>query len=163
MCSPTSCNPWITHLFVWSKTSLIGTFYDHNFLPANPCLQTPYVKPDGHFRPILNPGNLRERSHDRQPPKSPKIAEYRRILSQITFATIQLVKFLHCKLPTFSKQPPTFPHRVKGLNHIPQRWNASVLPLHHHGPIKVVKEGFLFTNLLFKVCLQFCLLYNYMY
>ena len=33
-----------------------------------------------------------------------------------------------------SKQLPTFPHKVWGLNCRPQRWEASVLPLHHHGP-----------------------------
>ena len=41
---------------------------------------------------------------------------------------IQLVsRFLYCKLPAISKQLPTF-HQVQGLNHRPQRWEASVLP-----------------------------------
>ena len=50
---------------------------------------------------------------------------------------IQLVKVLHCKLPTSGKQLPTFPLEV-GLGTEPQcqRWElASVLPLCHHGPL----------------------------
>ena len=47
---------------------------------------------------------------------------------------IQLVKVLHCKLPTISKQLPTFPHKVLGFNRRPLRWEASVLPLGHRGP-----------------------------
>ena len=47
---------------------------------------------------------------------------------------IQLVKVLHCKLPTISKQLPTFPHKVLGLNHQPQRWEARMLPLCHRSP-----------------------------
>ena len=47
---------------------------------------------------------------------------------------IQLVKVIYCKQLTISKQLPTFPHMVQGLNHQPQRWEASVLPLRHHGP-----------------------------
>ena len=47
---------------------------------------------------------------------------------------IQLVKVLHCKLPTISKQLPTFPHKDQGLNRLAHRWEASVLPLHHRGP-----------------------------
>ena len=46
----------------------------------------------------------------------------------------QLVKVLYCKLRTIGKQLPTFPHKVQGLNCRPQRWEASVLPLYHHGP-----------------------------
>ena len=42
---------------------------------------------------------------------------------------IQLVKVLYCKLPTISEKLPSFPHRVRGLNHRPQRWETSVLPL----------------------------------
>ena len=45
---------------------------------------------------------------------------------------IQLVKVLYYKLPTIGKQLPTFPHRVWGLNHRPQTWDASVLLLRHH-------------------------------
>ena len=44
---------------------------------------------------------------------------------------IQLVKVLYCKLSTIDKQLPTFPHKVSGLNGQPQRWEVSVLPLHH--------------------------------
>ena len=46
----------------------------------------------------------------------------------------QLVKFLHCKLPTISKHLRALQHKVPGLNHQLQRWEASVLPLLHHGP-----------------------------
>ena len=45
---------------------------------------------------------------------------------------IQLVKVLHCKLPTIGKELPTFPHRTGGLNLRAQRWKASVLPQCHH-------------------------------
>ena len=44
---------------------------------------------------------------------------------------IQLVKVLYCNLPTIGKRLPTFPHKVRGLNYRPQRWEGSVLPLHH--------------------------------
>ena len=47
---------------------------------------------------------------------------------------IQLVKVLYCKLPTISEQLPTFPHKVWALNHQPQSWETSVLPLCHHSP-----------------------------
>ena len=50
---------------------------------------------------------------------------------------IQLVKVLNCKLPSISKQLPTFPHKVRALNPRPQRWEGSVLPLCHHGPLHV--------------------------
>ena len=46
-----------------------------------------------------------------------------------------LVKVLYCKLPTIGKQLPTFSHKIRGLNRRPQRWEASVLPLCHHGPV----------------------------
>ena len=45
---------------------------------------------------------------------------------------IALVKVLYCKLSTMDKEQPTFPHKVKGLNRQPQRWE--VLPVCHHGP-----------------------------
>ena len=47
---------------------------------------------------------------------------------------MQLVKVLYCRLLTIRKQLPTFPLKVRGLNWRPQRWEVSVLPLHHHGP-----------------------------
>ena len=53
---------------------------------------------------------------------------------------IQLVKVLYCKLPTIGKPQPTFPHKDWGLNRRPQRWEASVLPLRHRGPILSLKE-----------------------
>ena len=46
---------------------------------------------------------------------------------------VHLVKVLYSKLLTISKQLPTFPHRVQGLNHRLQRWEASVLLLPHRG------------------------------
>ena len=48
---------------------------------------------------------------------------------------IQLVKVLYCKLPTNGKQLPAFP--VEAMPRIeprPQRWEARVLLLCHHGP-----------------------------
>ena len=39
---------------------------------------------------------------------------------------IQLVKILYCKLQTIGKQLQSFPHKVWGLNHRPQRCEASV-------------------------------------
>ena len=42
---------------------------------------------------------------------------------------IQLTNVLYCKLPTIGKQLPTFLNKVWGLNHRPQGWEASVLPL----------------------------------
>ena len=48
---------------------------------------------------------------------------------------MQLVKVLYCKLPTNSKQLPAFPlEAVPGTEPWPQRWEARVLPLCHHGP-----------------------------
>ena len=47
---------------------------------------------------------------------------------------IKLVKVLYCKLPTIGKQLPAFPHKVKGLNHRPQRFATCVLPLHDCDP-----------------------------
>ena len=47
---------------------------------------------------------------------------------------IQLVKVLYCKLLTNSKQLPPFPLEVGlGTELRPQRWEARVLPLFHHG------------------------------
>ena len=48
---------------------------------------------------------------------------------------IQLVKVLYCKLLTIGKQLPAFLCKVKGLNSRPQRWEVSVLLLHHHDPL----------------------------
>ena len=51
--------------------------------------------------------------------------------------TIQLVKVLYYKLPTMGKQLPTLPHRVRCLKCRCQRWEASVLQLHHCGAPKL--------------------------
>ena len=48
---------------------------------------------------------------------------------------IQFVRVLYCKLPTNGKQLPAFPlEAVPGTEPWPQRWEARVLPLCHHGP-----------------------------
>ena len=48
---------------------------------------------------------------------------------------IQLVKVLYYKLPSNSKQLPVAPFEaVPGIEPWPQRWEARVLPLCHHGP-----------------------------
>ena len=52
---------------------------------------------------------------------------------------IQLVKVLYCKEPTNGKQVPAFPlEAVLGTEPWPQRWEARVLQLCHHGPLIVV-------------------------
>ena len=43
-----------------------------------------------------------------------------------------------CKLWTIGKQLPTLPHKVRGLNCQPQRWELSGIPLCHHGPFVCV-------------------------
>ena len=49
---------------------------------------------------------------------------------------IQFVRVLYCKLPTNGKQLPAFPlEAVPGIEPRPQRWEARVLPLCHHGPL----------------------------
>ena len=62
---------------------------------------------------------------------------------------IQLVKVLYCKLSTIGKQLPSFPHKVRALNHQPQRWEASVLPLHHCGLLYECKDELELYTLLF--------------
>ena len=52
---------------------------------------------------------------------------------------IQLVKVLYCKLLTGGKQLPAFPLEVRpGFKLSSQRWEASVLPLRHHGPSDIL-------------------------
>ena len=49
---------------------------------------------------------------------------------------IEFVRDLYCTLPTNSKQLPAFPlEAVLGTEPWPQRWEARVLPLCHHGPL----------------------------
>ena len=49
---------------------------------------------------------------------------------------IQFVRVLYCKLTTNGKQLPAFPlEAVPGIEPWPQRWEARVLPLCHHGPV----------------------------
>ena len=53
---------------------------------------------------------------------------------------IQFVRVLYCKLPTNSKQLPAFPlEAVPGIESRPQRWEARVLPLCHHGPSNIYR------------------------
>ena len=59
---------------------------------------------------------------------------------------IQLVKVLYCKQMTIGKQ---LSHTVWALNHRPQRWEASVFPLHHCGPQVGIKNKVCHTNLTF--------------
>ena len=48
----------------------------------------------------------------------------------------QFVGVLYCKLPTNGKQLPAVPlEAVPGTEPRPQRWEARVLPLSHHGPL----------------------------
>ena len=55
---------------------------------------------------------------------------------------IQLVKVLYCKLPTNGKQLPAFPlEAMPGTEPLPQRWEARVLPLCHHGPVIINEIG----------------------
>ena len=52
---------------------------------------------------------------------------------------IQFVRVLYCKLLTNGKQLPAFPlEAVPGIEPRPQRWEAGVLPLCHHGPFKML-------------------------
>ena len=49
---------------------------------------------------------------------------------------IQLVRVLYCKLLTNGKQLPAFPlEAMPGTEPRPQKWEARVLPLCHHGPL----------------------------
>ena len=51
---------------------------------------------------------------------------------------IQFVRVLYCKLPTNGKQLPPLPlEAVPGTEPRPQRSEARVLPLCHHGPLLV--------------------------
>ena len=52
---------------------------------------------------------------------------------------IQLVKVLYCKLPTNSRQLPSFPLEVRIVTKLQsQIWEARVLPLCHHGPLQCI-------------------------
>ena len=60
---------------------------------------------------------------------------------------IQFVRLLYCKLPTNSKQLPAFPlEGVPGTKTWPQRWEARVLPLCHHGPYTGSKLRFIYLG-----------------
>ena len=57
---------------------------------------------------------------------------------------IQFIRVLYCKLPTSGKQLPAFPlEAMPGTEPWPQRWEARVLPLCHHGPITLPCEHLL--------------------
>ena len=52
---------------------------------------------------------------------------------------IQFVRVLYCKLSTNGKQLPAFPlEAVPGTELRPQRWEVRVLPLCHHGPLRIL-------------------------
>ena len=52
---------------------------------------------------------------------------------------IQFIRVLYCKLLTNGKQLPAFPlEAVPGTEPRPQRWEARVLPLYHHGPSNLI-------------------------
>ena len=49
---------------------------------------------------------------------------------------IEFARVVYCKRPTNGKQLPAFPlEAVMGIEPRPQRWEARVLPLYHHGPL----------------------------
>ena len=53
---------------------------------------------------------------------------------------IEFARVVYCKLPTNGKQPPASPLKaMPGIEPRPQRWEARVLPLCHHGPCWVYK------------------------
>ena len=64
---------------------------------------------------------------------------------------IQLVKVLYCKLLPIGKQLPAFLHKVRGLKHRPQRWEASLLPLCHCGPRVVSRCKYGWYNTLLRL------------
>ena len=54
---------------------------------------------------------------------------------------IQFVRVMYCKLPTNGKQLPAFPlEAVPGTESGPQRWEARVLQLCHHGPYFIMSK-----------------------
>ena len=71
---------------------------------------------------------------------------------------IEFARVLYCKLPTNGKQLPAFPlQAMTGIEPRPQRWEARVLPLCHHGP--PLSKGIITPKLLqLEVFLQICCL-----
>ena len=64
---------------------------------------------------------------------------------------IQSVRVLYYKLPTNGKQLPAFPlEAVPGTEPQPQRWEARVLPLCHHGPCLLSYNNCKYMYLYFK-------------
>ena len=60
---------------------------------------------------------------------------------------IWFVRVLYCKLPTNGKQLPAFPlEAVPGIEPRPQRWEARVLPLCHHGPNSMYRRHSIYSN-----------------
>ena len=50
---------------------------------------------------------------------------------------IEFARVVYYKLPTNGKQLPAFPLKaITGIKPRPQRWEARVLPLCHHGPYR---------------------------
>ena len=61
---------------------------------------------------------------------------------------IQFARVLYCKLPTNGKQLSAFPLKaMTGIEPRPQRWEARVLPLCHHGPSVIFQLSSYFAHL----------------
>ena len=72
---------------------------------------------------------------------------------------IESVRVVYCKLPTNGKQLPAFPlDAVTGMEPRPQRWEASVLPLCHHG-----SERFFYRNQCCSNCISNFIYYFLIY
>ena len=60
---------------------------------------------------------------------------------------IQFARVVYCKLPTNGKQLPAFPLKaMTGIEPRPQRWEARVLPLCHHGPLEAMWKCYRFLS-----------------
>ena len=70
-------------------------------------------------------------------------------------------KVLFCKVPTIGKKLPFFPNKVQGLNRQPQGWEASVLPLHHHGSFNLSKVLCVLPYKVIELSIFLCILQNW--
>ena len=56
---------------------------------------------------------------------------------------IQFARVVYCNLPTNGKQLPAFLLKaITGIEPQPQRWEARMLPLCHHGPVDTFEGHF---------------------
>ena len=69
---------------------------------------------------------------------------------------IQLVKVLNCKLLTIGKELPTFPHRVRGLNRRPQRWEASMASVNSYLFSGLLKPEMVYRHLVATFSFNWC-------